>query len=80
MERRNITLSLPKELIKQARHVAVERGVSLSRLLAEHLERLVVEDRAYRSAQRRLKRRLARGLDMGTSGEIGWTRDELHER
>jgi hypothetical protein len=80
MERRNITLSLPRDLLKRARHIAVDRGVSLSRLLAEHLEHLVREDQRYRRARRRLKKRLARGFDMGTGGEITWTRDELHER
>ncbi|MCZ7585026.1 MAG: DUF6364 family protein [Deltaproteobacteria bacterium] len=80
MDRQNITLSLPKDVLKKAKHLAVERGVSLSSLLSEHLANLVDEDRAYRSAAGRIKRRLKDGFDLGTRGRVTWTRDELHER
>lgn len=33
MEHQKVTLSLPKELLKRAKHIAIERGTSLSGLL-----------------------------------------------
>lgn len=80
MERQNITLSLPRDLLISARHLAVERGTSLSGMLAEYLREVVDRDRARRRAQQRLEARLAEGFDLGTRGAAGWTRDELHER
>ena len=41
MKRQNITLSLPKDVLVGARHLAVERGESLSGMLARLLERMV---------------------------------------
>ena len=80
MERQNITLSIPKVLLKKARHLAVERGTSLSGLLASFLEQLVDEDQQVRRAQRRILQRLKKGYDLGTKGKIDWTRDSIHER
>jgi len=80
MERRNITLSLPKDLLVSARHLAVERGTSLSGMLADFLRQMVDQDRARRRALERIEARLATGFDLGTDGTIGWSRDELHER
>jgi hypothetical protein len=80
MERRNITLSLPKDVLIAARHLAVERGMSLSGMLAQFLREMVDRDAARRRAQQRIEERLAVGFDLGTEGEIGWSRNELHER
>ena len=80
MDRRNITLSLPEDVLIAARHLAVERGTSLSGMLADFLREMVDRDAARRRAQQRIEERLAAGLDLGTGGEIGWSRDELNER
>lgn len=80
MERQNITLSIPRDLLRQAKHLAVERGTSLSGLLAEYLRRAVKEDLAYRQARKRLLHRLEHGYDLGTGGQSTWSRDELYER
>jgi len=80
MERQNVTVSLPPEILKQARHLAVERGTSLSALLAACLEDLVRSEPTYRAAQRRAVARMRKGVRMGVGARPGWTRDELHER
>lgn len=80
MEKQNITLALPKDLLKTARHLAVERGTSLSALLTEYLERMVQEERSYQRASRRIRKRLKDGFDLGTRGEIDWKRTDLYER
>jgi predicted transcriptional regulator len=79
--RRNVTLSLPADLLRRARHLAVVRGVSLSRMLAEELESLVAKEDQYEAAQKRLLARMRKGFKLGLKdGRVPWTRDELHER
>lgn len=76
----NITLALPKETLKRVRHIAVERGTSVSRLLADTLASMVEEEDSYEQAHRRYLAVLDTDLDLGTGGEINWSRDSLHER
>ena len=80
MDRQNITLSLPKDLLKKAKHLAVERGTSLSGLLSRYLEEVVRREEAHQRAARRLKRRMRDGFDLGTHGQSFWKREDLHER
>jgi hypothetical protein len=75
----NVTVSLPDELVRAARHEAVDRGVSLSRYLAMLLEQHLESQRRYRRAWDEHRRLLAQG-PLFSIGEITWTRDELHER
>lgn len=74
----NITLKLDAELVREARMLAAAEGTSVSRLLADRLETLIRDRKAYDVARRREIARLRRGTD------LGWTkpksRDELHER
>jgi len=80
MATQNVTLALPKELLKEARLIAVERGTSLSGLRAEYLGRAVREDEGYEQARKRIRKRLRRGFDLGTKGSRLPTRVQLHER
>jgi hypothetical protein len=80
MERQNITLSLSKLLLKQARHLAVERGQSLSGLLSEFIEKMVANEKSAERAGSRMRRRLRDGLHLGTGGRSSWTREDLHAR
>jgi uncharacterized protein YoaH (UPF0181 family) len=80
VERRNITLSLPRDLLISARHLAVEKGVSLSGMLADLLREMIDHEQACQRAVERIERRLTRGFDLGTGGKVTWTRGELHER
>lgn len=74
----NITLSIDKDLVREARLIAAQQGTSISGLLAQQLEDLIRRDRGYESAMRRAMNRLATGYD------LSWTppesRDELYER
>ena len=74
----NITLRIDADLVREAKVLAAQRGTSVSRLLAEHLEDLIRRDRAYEAAKNHALEVLKRGFD------LGWTpassRDELHER
>lgn len=80
METRNITLAVPKDLLRKAKLIAVQRGTSLSRLLTGMLDELVSREEGYASARRRHLATLERGVDLGTGGRVEWGREELHER
>ncbi|ADI01056.1 MAG TPA: ribbon-helix-helix protein, CopG family [Syntrophothermus lipocalidus] len=80
MDHQNITLSLPKELLRRVKHLAVERDTSVSALLIEALEEAVLAGDEYDRARDRQLALMEKGLDLGTQGLISWKRDELHER
>ncbi|HPM25268.1 MAG TPA: DUF6364 family protein [Phycisphaerae bacterium] len=80
METQNITLSLPKDLVRKAKLMAVERQTSISGLLKELLANEVARDDRYGKARGRHVEALRRGADLGTRGTIDWTREEIHER
>ena len=75
-----IIVSLPEELLREAEAVAVKRQISLSQLVADGLRELIARELAYEAARQRHMKLLDQGLDLGTRGQITWTRDELHER
>jgi len=74
----NITLKLDADVLREARILAAEEGVSISGLLATTLEEIVRQRKGYDRSRRRAVARLRKGFD------LGWTpprsRDELHER
>ena len=78
--RQNVTISLPVELVREARHLAVDRGLSLSSFLAALLQEQIEMAHAYRGARERQLKLLERGIPLGTQGSVSWSRDELHER
>lgn len=79
VEHQKVTLSLAKELLKRAKHIAVERGTSLSGLLVQLLEDLTRrEDRYLKAKERHLA--MLDQFDLGTEGSLAWTRSDLHER
>jgi hypothetical protein len=80
MERQNITLALPKEVLHKVKLIAVRRQTSVSALLTETLERLTEQEDAYVNARRRHLEWLSNAKDLGTNGQISVRRDELHER
>lgn len=80
MANRNITLSLPEELLRQAKVIAIKRDTSVSRMVADTLKEIVERETGYERARERSLARLEQGFHLGTGGKASWTRDELHER
>lgn len=80
MEKQNITLSLPKDILREAKHLAVDQGVSLSGFLVEALTDRVKRLREIQRAGARQRALMRRGLKLGTKGSAGWKRDDLHAR
>ena len=76
----NITLSIPKDILRKAKILAIQRNTSLSGLLAQTLTEMVADHEEYERARQRNLLFLKNGLNLGTHGNAGWTREDLHER
>lgn len=79
-ETQNITLSLPRELLRRVKRLAADRDTSVSALMTEALARLADADRRYSAARKRALAAMKSARSLGTRGRRTWTRDELHER
>ncbi|MDD4562286.1 MAG: DUF6364 family protein [Syntrophomonadaceae bacterium] len=80
MGRQNVTLSLSEDVIKKAKHLAVDRDMSLSALLSTYILDMVAKEEQYAEAKEDSIRLMEEGFDMGSAGENTWKREELHER
>ncbi len=80
METQNVTLALPKEVLRKAKMKAVEQKTSLSAIMTNLLTDYVGRDERYEAARARQLELMQTGIDWGTNGKATWTRDELHER
>jgi hypothetical protein len=76
--KQNITLAVEKKLLKQARAIAAERGLSMSALLSSELARLVEQEGTYRRAQTRAVARLESALHLTFTNNP--SRESLHDR
>ena len=80
MDKQNITLALPKETLKRVKVMAAEEGTSVSALMERLLQERLARHEGYKQAHQRQTALMEKGIDLGTMGERGWTREELHER
>jgi hypothetical protein len=76
--KRKLTLQLAEDTVRKAKVLAARRSVSVSRLVASEIERLVGEDEAYRHAHEQARAHLRRGFHLG-GGPVP-DRDSLHGR
>jgi len=79
VEYQNVTLSLPKEALRRAKHISIEQGTSLSGFLTKLLEDAAHREEDYRMAKKRHLHML-RESNLGTRGRLSWRRGDLHER
>lgn len=79
-DRQNVTLCIPKPLLRRVKRVAAERDTSISALMVSALTELVGEESRYSAARRRAIAAMKSSRSLGTGGRRTWTRDELHER
>jgi len=77
MPKQNITLSLDKDLIREAKLLSARKSTSISKLLSEELERLLRKHKQYEQARRSALAALKKGFHMG--GTITATRDQIHD-
>jgi hypothetical protein len=76
----NVTLSIPKDILRKAKILAVRRNTSLSGLLTQTLAEIVSHDDGFEQARQHNLQMLKNGFDLGTEGSISVKREELHER
>ncbi len=79
MATRNITLSMPEEVIRRAKVLAAERDTSVSALVAQALTELTGPADDYDDTWRREELLMDVGLGMQV-GEVTWSREDLHSR
>ncbi len=79
MQRQNITLSVPKDILKKVKHLAIEKQTSVSGLLAKTLEEIITKDEAYTKAKLRQLAIMQEGFDLGLKGSINYQREELYD-
>lgn len=75
----NLTVRLEAETIRKARVLAARRSTSISRFIAEEIERLVGEDERYERARAAALADLARGFDLGSGGHLP-PRESVYDR
>ncbi len=80
MATQNVTLAVPKEILRKAKIIAVQRKISLSGLLTRALEEIVSSEMNYQKARKQHAGILRQKIDLGTNGRASWLREELHER
>jgi hypothetical protein len=80
MERQNITLALPKDILQKVKSLAASENKSISQLLKETLEKRLKNESNFRLAKRRQLTLMKQGLDLGTKGHMTASRESLHER
>jgi hypothetical protein len=80
-EKQNVTLALPRRLLRRVKIAAAERETSMTAIITRLLEDFVRQkDDDYEKAMRHALVAMKKGYDIGTHGKRTWTRDELHER
>lgn len=76
--KRNLTVQLDEEIVGKARVLAARRSTSVSKLVAQEIQRMVGEDESYQRAKSVALEQLRRGFHLG--GGPSPERDVLHER
>ena len=76
--KRNITLSVDKDLIKKGKVIAAQRDTSVSKMLSEQLRQLVEDNEQYETVKRSALQTLEKGYHLG--GRITWKREDLYDR
>lgn len=75
----NLTVRLDESTIRKARIVAAKRSTSVSRLVADEIDRLVREDEAYEQARVEALADLESGFDLGSGGRLP-SRESAYDR
>ncbi|MHB8719760.1 MAG: DUF6364 family protein [Candidatus Dormibacteria bacterium] len=79
METQNLTLSLPRDLLRKVKVVAAKRETSISALVTASLEDLVRQEDGRDEAVERFLERMHRGFPLGANEGPMPSRDSLHE-
>ena len=75
---KNLTLAVEEDVLLEARKLALERNTTVNQLVREYLAQLVEEQGRRKASLARLRGHMHGGLF--EVGEIGWRREDLHDR
>ena len=76
---RNLTVRLEETTIRKAKVLAAKRSTSVSKLVADEIDRLIGEDEAYEQARVEALADLDSGFDLGSGGSLP-PREAAYER
>lgn len=79
MAARNITLSLPEELVRRAKVFAAQRDTSVSALVGELLSQLTGNPPDFDLAWAEEELLMDEGVGLRV-GEVTWSREDVHQR
>ena len=79
MATRNITLSLPDDLVRRAKVLAAQKDTSVSALVADLLRQTLEEGGDYDSVWFAEEQLMAKGIGLEV-GQVTWSRDDTHKR
>ena len=75
----NLTVRLDGATIHKAKVLAAKRSTSVSRLVADEIDRLVLEDEAYEQSRVEALADLESGFDLGSGGSLP-ARESIYDR
>lgn len=79
MSTKNVTLSVPEDLLRRAKVLAAQQDTSVSALVTALLEQAVGSGVDYATAWQVEEDLMSRGVGLRV-GDVTWTRTELHTR
>lgn len=80
MEKRNITISLPKPLIRKIKISSATEDKSITAFIEEAVEERLRKNREYNAGQVKHLKILEKGLNLGTKGNIKAKRENIYDR
>lgn len=78
MAKRNLTLQLDEEVITSTKVIAVQRGTSVSAMVAQYLREIAQDAERYEYAKQQALQLMANAE--GHGGHISWRREDLYDR
>lgn len=76
MDTQNITLAIPKDVLRKIKLIAVKQGTSVPGLMTRMMEEIIARDEGYQAAHRRHIAFLENSPNLGTNGVLGWNRED----
>jgi predicted transcriptional regulator len=80
VKKRNVTISLPEDLLKRLKVLAALRDTSVTELIRRAAAQAANECESYEEARDAMMTAIRRARDLGTKGRIAWSRESLHDR
>jgi hypothetical protein len=79
---KNVTISLPEDLLKKFRVYAASRGVSMTQLTENAIRKMIAngDDDEYERARQSFMKRLENPRLLGIVERIPWRREDLYDR